>query len=266
MEVSPMPTRTDPWPAGTPCWVDLAVPDVEAAVAFYADVVGWTFVDSGPEYGGYQIAQVDGRAAAGVGPVMQEGQPSAWTVYLASDDVDATAKLIGEHGGSIFAGPMDIPGNGRMLVAADPTGGVFGVWQQTGMVGVELQDEPGSFAWDDARLTDPAVGKRFYADVFGFRYSPLGPEAGEAGDYETFDVGIGRPAGGIGGMMGSPAGTPSHWLAYFAVADADAAVEAVGDGGGTVLMAPETTPYGRIGVVADPFRAAFGLHQPPAER
>jgi predicted enzyme related to lactoylglutathione lyase len=266
MEVSPMPTRTDPWPAGTPCWVDLAVPDVEAAVAFYADVVGWTFVDTGPDYGGYQIAQVDGRAAAGVGPVMQEGQPSAWTVYLASDDVDATAKLIGEHGGSIFAGPMDIAGNGRMLVAADPTGGVFGVWQQTGMVGVELQDEPGSFAWDDARLTDPAVGKRFYADVFGFRYSPLGPEAGEAGDYETFDVGIGRPAGGIGGMMGSPAGTPSHWLAYFSVADADAAVEAVGDGGGTVRMAPETTPYGRIGVVADPFGAAFGLHQPPAEQ
>ena len=78
---------------------------------------------------------MDGRAAAGIGPVMQEGQPSAWTVYLASDDADATAKLIGEHGGSIFAGPMDIPGNGRMLIAADPTGGVFGVWQQTGMIG-----------------------------------------------------------------------------------------------------------------------------------
>src|SRR4051794_9305815 len=165
-EEIPMSTRTDPWPAGTPCWVDLAVPDVEAAVAFYADVVGWTFVDTGPDYGGYLIAQVDGRAAAGIrpgvpggqpagrtgypgraaagiGPVMQEGQPAAWTVYLASDDVDATAKLIGEHGGSIFAGPMDIAGNGRMLVAADPTGGVFGVWQQTGMIGSAVVDEPG---------------------------------------------------------------------------------------------------------------------------
>ena len=102
-------------------------------------------------------------------------------MYLASDDVDATAKLIGEHGGSIYAGPMDIPSNGRMLIAADPTGGVFGVWQQTGMIGSAVVDEPGAFVWDDARLHDVEAGKRFYADVFGFRYAPLGPEAGETG-------------------------------------------------------------------------------------
>jgi hypothetical protein len=260
-----MPVRTDPWPAGTPCWVDLSVPDVAAAVAFYADVVGWTFVDTGPDYGGYHIAQVDGRAAAGVGPVMQEGQPSAWTVYLASDDVDATAKLIGEHGGSIFAGPFDVADNGRMLVAADPTGAVFGVWQQTGMIGSELQDEPGAFVWDDAQLRDVEAGKRFYADVFGFRYAPLGPEAGDGPpDYETFTVpGDDRVAGGIGGLEGTPPGTPSHWLAYFMVADTDAAVQAVGDRGGTVLMAPESTPFGRIAVVVDPFGAPFGLHSAP---
>jgi hypothetical protein len=153
-----------------------------------------------------------------------------------------------------------------MLIAADPTGGVFGVWQQTGMIGCEFQDEPGAFVWDDARLTDVEAGKRFYADVFGFRYSPLPDEAGETGDYGMFDVG-GRPAGGIGGMTGSPAGTPSHWLAYFTVADIDASVAAVGDGGGTVLMPPADTPFGRIGVVVDPFGAVFGLHGAvPAER
>jgi hypothetical protein len=259
-----MSTRTDPWPAGTPCWVDLSVPDVAGAVAFYSQVIGWTYVDTGADYGGYQIAQMDGRAAAGVGPVMQEGQPSAWTVYLASDDADATAKLIGEHGGTIFAGPMDIADNGRMLIAADPTGGVFGVWQQTGMVGSQLVEEPGAFIWDDVRLTDVDAGKRFYADVFGFGYAPLGAEAGDGPpDYETFTVGE-RPGGGIGGMMGAPPGTPSHWLAYFTVEDADAAFEAVADGGGTVLMAPEDTPFGRIGVAIDPFGAVFGLHAAPA--
>jgi uncharacterized protein len=263
-----MPTRTEPWPAGTPCWVDVSVPDVAGAVAFYSQVIGWTFVDTGADYGGYQIAQMDGRAAAGVGPLMQEGQPSAWTVYLASDDADATAKLIGEHGGTIFAGPMDIAENGRMLIAADPTGGVFGVWQQYGMVGSQLTDEPGAFVWDDARLTDVEAGKRFYAEVFGFSYAPLGAEAGETGDYEMFTVPGGpadRPAGGIGGLMGAPSGTPSHWLAYFTVADADAAFEAVADGGGSVLMAPEDTPFGRIGVAIDPFGAVFGLHAAPAD-
>ena len=262
-----MPTRTDPWPAGTPCWVDLAVPDVAGAVAFYAPVLGWTFVDTGPEFGGYHIAQVDGRAAAGIGPAMQEGQPSAWTVYLASDDVDATAKLVGEHGGHVFAGPMDVADNGRMLVAADPTGAVFGVWQHGTVIGSEVVDEPGSFVWDDARLRDTAAGKRFYAEVFGLSYAPLPPEAGEVAYYEPFGAPGGderRPAGGMGGMMGSPAGTPSHWLAYFTVTDTDAAVEAVGDGGGTVLRSPETTPFGRIAVVADPFGATFGVIGAPA--
>ncbi len=259
-----MSTRTDPWPPGTPCWVDLSVPDVAGAVAFYSSVIGWTFVDTGADYGGYHIAQMDGRAAAGIGPLMQEGQPAAWTVYLASDDADATAKLIGEHGGTVYAGPTDIADNGRMLIAADPTGGVFGVWQQTGMIGSALVDEPGAFVWDDARLHDVEVGKRFYADVFGLRYAPL-PDAGEAGDYEIFTLDGERPLGGMGGIVDAPPGTPSHWLAYFTVADVDAAVEAVGDGGGRVLMSPETTPFGRIGVVTDPFGATFGLHSAPGD-
>ena len=81
-------------------------------------------------------------------------------------------------------------------------------------------------------------------------------------DYETFSSRRrARPAGGIGGMMGAPPGTPSHWLAYFAVADADAAVSAVGDGGGRVLLSPEDTPRaGRGG--DDPFGATFGLIGP----
>ena len=262
-----MPTRTEPWPAGTPCWVDLAVPDVAGAVAFYADVIGWTFVEPGGDHAGYQLAQVDGRTAAGVGQVAQEDQHPAWTVYFASDDIDATAKLIGEHGGSVFVGPMDVTDIGRLLVAADPTGGVFGVWQQTGMIGCEVQEEPGSFVWDDARLRDVGLGKRFYAEVFDLHYAPLPPEAGEVGDYETFTPPGGtesRPARGMGGMQGPPPGTPSHWLAYFTVADVDASVGAVGDGGGTVLRPPETTPFGRIGVVADPYGAVFGLHSAPA--
>ena len=30
-----MSIRTSPWPPGVPCWTDLTVPDVPAAVAFY---------------------------------------------------------------------------------------------------------------------------------------------------------------------------------------------------------------------------------------
>ncbi len=48
-----MTRRTERWPAGTPCWVDLATPDLAAAREFYGALLGWSFVDVGPEFGGY---------------------------------------------------------------------------------------------------------------------------------------------------------------------------------------------------------------------
>lgn len=254
-----MPTRDTPWPPGTPCWVDLSVPDLPKAVAFYSSVLGWTMVDSGAEYGNYHIAHVDGRAAAGVGPLMQEGQPSFWTVYIASDNADATAKMITGHGGSLLFEPMDIPDNGRMVIAADPAGAVFGVWQSLGMHGAGVYNEAGGLSWEDARLTDVEAGRRFYSDVFGYTYEPI---EGAPEDYATFHSG-GPPLGGIGGMMGAPEGTPSHWLAYFGVADTDVAVAAVERGGGTVVAPAETMPYGRMATVTDPFGALFAVIQPP---
>ena len=35
-----MPTRDTAWPAGTPCWIDYGAADIDAAKAFYADVLG----------------------------------------------------------------------------------------------------------------------------------------------------------------------------------------------------------------------------------
>ncbi len=250
-----MSTRDTPWPAGTPCWVDVSVPDVAAGTAFYRAVLGWDFVDSGEEYGHYNIAQVGGRAAAGLGPVVAEGAPAAWTLYFASDDADATAKLVTEHGGSVLFEPTDIAGNGRMCVAVDPTGAVFGVWQSLGMIGAGVVNEPGGLVWEDGRLTDPEAGKRFYSDVFGFTYESF---EGAPEQYWTFHHG-GDPLGGIGGMMGAPEGVPSHWLPYFAVADADAALAAARDAGGSVTAGPDDSPYGRIAVLTDPFGATFAV-------
>ncbi|NMH95756.1 VOC family protein [Pseudonocardia acidicola] len=251
-----MPTRDTRWPTGTPCWVDLAVPDISAATQFYGAVLGWSFVDAGEEFGHFHVARTNGKAAAGIGPIMQEDQPSFWTVYLASDDADATAKLVAGNGGTILAGPMDIPGNGRMLVALDATGAAFGVWQAGGQIGIEIYNEPGSLVWEDARLADPAAGKSFYSAVFGYTYQPV---EGAPDDYGTFSVN-GEVAGGVGGMMGAPEGTPGHWLPYFGAADVDAAVAAAERGGATVLMSPMNTPFGRMGVLTDLFGAVFAVH------
>ena len=254
-----MSTRTTPWPAGVPCWADLTVPDVAAAQAFYGEVLGWSFADSGEDYGGYVIAQVGDAAAAGIGPLPQEGMPAAWMLYLASDDVVTTAAAITENGGTVLLPPGDVGPMGRMLVAADPSGAVFGVWQHGVHIGSGVVNEPGGITWEDLRSTDPEAAKAFYAAVFGWGTAPL---EGAGPDYATFSrAGEENPLGGMGGMMGAPEGTPSHWLVYFAVADADAAVAAAEGGGGAVLAPPFDTPYGRMAALRDPAGGVFWVAQ-----
>lgn len=253
-----MSTRTSRWPAGTPCWADLTVPDVDAAQAFYGPLFGWSFDVSGPEYGGYAMATMDGHHAAGIGP-SQEGMPTVWTLYLASDDADATGASIKEHGGSVLAEPFDVGPLGRMLVAADPTGAAFGVWQAKDNIGANVVNQPGALTWDDLHSTDATAAAAFYRDVFGYRVEAM-PEAGE--DYQLFHLaGDDAPSGGMGGMFGAPDGTPSHWVVYFGVDDAAAAVDTATANGGTVMAPPFDTPYGKMAGLLDPFGAMFWIAQ-----
>ena len=250
-----MPIRTDPWPAGTPCWADLAVPDVDAAREFYSAVLGWTYLDTGEEYGHYQMCQRDGHCAAGLSALQNAGQPAAWTTYLASDDVDSSARRITDSGGKLLAEPFDVPHSGRMCVGLDPQGAAFGVWQSAGSIGAEIYNEPGSLVWNEAGVADPDAARQFYAAVFGYSYQPV---EGDSQAYTTFHR-DGDPLGGIGGLDSMPSGTPPHWLAYFMVTDADAAAAAAVERGATVPNGTFDTPYGRMAVITDPQGATFGI-------
>ena len=96
--------------------------DPERAQEFYTGVFGWRFdkVADEPAYWGiYNGDRLNGG--------MMEQSPSAWLVYFGSASVDDDAGRIGELGGSVMVPPMSVPG-GRILVAADPQGGVFGLF------------------------------------------------------------------------------------------------------------------------------------------
>lgn len=122
-------------------------------------------------------------------------------VYFASEDVDATAARIGELGGTVLAPPLDVGPLGRMCVAADPSGAVFGVWQAGSHIGAGVVNEPGGLTWDDLRSTDPETAGRFYTALFGFRIDPL---AAAGPDYGTYALpGEDFPLGGVGGMFGT---------------------------------------------------------------
>ncbi|HSS04305.1 MAG TPA: VOC family protein [Solirubrobacterales bacterium] len=244
---------------GTPSWVDLGSPDLDASIDFYGALFGWDVPESenAEQTGGYRQAMQGGRPTAGMMPLMQEGQPPAWSTYVSVEDADATAAKVTEAGGTVIAEPMDVMELGRMAIFADPTGAVFGVWQPNAFPGAGLVNEHGAFSWNELGTRDPGAAKEFYSAVFD--WEPADNDMGEMGTYTEWKLG----EGSVGGMLDIsgrlPDEIPAHWLTYFAVDDADAAIETAKEKGGSVAFGPVDIPVGRFAVIRDPHGAAFAV-------
>lgn len=252
------------FPPGTPSWVDLASPDVDASVAFYRELMGWSATEPGPveETGGYRMFQQDGKSVGGVMGKMQEQQPTAWSTYISVADADATAELVKAAGGSVLVEPMDVMDIGRMAFFADPSGAAFGVWQPRAFGGADLVGEPGSLCWSEVLTRDAASGTAFYPAVFGWEARRPQFE-GAPESYTVWEL-DGRPVGGMMDMSGPgfPPGIPPHWGVVFAVADCDATVAKARELGATVTHEPMDMPIGRFAGLVDPQGASFTVMQP----
>lgn len=247
---------SNPYPQGTPCWVDLATPDLPGALAFYASLFGWT-AEMGPaEMGHYSTAMLDDAAVAGLSDQHAPG-PVAWLTHLAVDDVDDVTARVPAHGGTVLAEPMDVGPFGRMAVVADCGGAVVSFWQAREMRGADVMDRHGSLCWNE--LTTRAVQESldFYRGVVGMEaeHTPAGGM-----DYYEFRVG-GRGVAGLMPMVGDmwPEDLPNHWMVYFAVDDADLVAARCIELGGQAPVPPQDIPPGRFAVLNDPQGAHFSI-------
>ena len=249
---------TTPQPNGTPTWLDLGIPDLDKAMAFYGPVLGWTF-DVGPaEIGHYTMCLLDGKRVAAIAPNGGQGKTEFWwNMFFATDDCDGTLKRVVDAGGTLVDEPMDVPEFGRVALAKDPTGAQFGLWQAHAFAGAEIVNEPGSLLRNDLVTPTPEPARAFYAAVFDFTLDadPKTPDI----DF-TF---LRRPDGHeIGGVLGDPAATSSRWGTLFLVNDTDATVAAANAAGGTTT-APIDMVYGRIATIKDPFGTEFTVGAAP---
>ncbi|MGM1058337.1 VOC family protein [Saccharothrix sp. Mg75] len=232
-------------PLGTPTWIDLAVADPAGARAFYGAVFGWRFAPSaiGTD------CLLGGLPVAG----LREADGGGWTVHLATDDCDATAKRVVAAGGEVLDGPHDVGDLVRTALAVDPTGARFGLWQGRAHPGCRLVNEPGTLVRNDLVTAEPEAARTFYRAVFDFTLD--GNDDLPDWDF-TF---LRRPDGHeVGGVLGLPGAPASAWATCFEVADTDATVAAVLAAGGTSAD-PQDTPYGRSAVLTDPFGTEFSV-------
>jgi len=241
---------------GFPCWVDLSAPNVDAAVEFYREVMGWEFAETGPEYGGYRMASLAGKQAAGIGPLQGES-PAVWTIYFAADNADTFTDRARQLGGTVLAPPFDVPGQGRMAIVADPTGAVFGVWQPYEHHGFGATEEPGFVTWTEVNTPDAARTRDFYTKLLGATAQDM---PGAPTTYYMMAKGEDRLCG-IMQMNEQWEGIPPHWMIYFEVADIAAAIAKAKANGGAVSVEPFDTPFGRVAVVGDRAGATFSLLQ-----
>ncbi|GAA3269966.1 VOC family protein [Paenarthrobacter aurescens] len=256
-----MSTKISNWPAATPMWVDLGVDDLAAAKSYYADLFGWDFTPGDPEAGEYSLAHVRGRAVAGVGPKQDPGAPTVWITFLASDDVNVTAKKISAAGGELIAPPFDVMESGRMALAADSVGATFGVWQAGTHIGAERVNEHGTLCWNELRTRDFASARSFYAEVFDVSYQDVSKESLT---YSTIRRPLdGREVGGVQHDLDLAPNTPNHWLTWFASdyvqGTADRAVEL----GSSLLMPVTETALGRMAIIQAPQGEVFGIIDAP---
>lgn len=256
--------EVDKYDEGVPCWVDLGTSDLAGAVTFYGELFGWESPELPPDAGGYRICTLKGRPVAGLGPQMNPGPP-VWATYVNTADAEAAATRVADHGGQVLAPSFAVLDAGHMAVLADPSGAVFSVWQPHNHPGAGLVNEPGTYAWSELVATDVEGALAFYPAVFGWGAHKL-PPTGEL-QYVEWQIGE-RPVGGMLPKPPSlPADLPAFWGVYFAVEDADAAVETVVRLGGQIAQPPTDIEPGRFAVVTDPAGAMFNvmaLHEAPS--
>lgn len=248
-----MSERNEPWPSGTPCWVDVASRDPEASSAFYRDLLGWDVREGPPGSGGYRLAFVRERVVAGI----RGGGAAGWTVYLASDDMRQTLHSVVAAGGRVLAPPRALLGEAVMAVVEDPTGAAVGVWQPLDLIGARLVNEPGAFGWDELMTSDYDAARAFYAEVFGFQYDDRGASTHAYSMLRLRSATV----GGVGAIGPHPASESSHWLAYFCVNDVDGAATRAAGLGGHVVVAPTSTPFGAMAVLQGSGHERFALLQ-----
>ncbi|WP_328623331.1 VOC family protein [Streptomyces sp. NBC_00354] len=252
-----------PYQAGTPCWIDLMVPDQQAALDFYRDLFGWQGEVGPAETGGYSVCTLKGKPVAGImrasnpdGTVPDPMPPTVWTTYLATDDVDATLKAVTGAGGAVMMPRMDVMDLGRMAVITDPTGAAVGLWQYGTFPGAGIVNEHGALIWNELNTGDTDAAAAFYAAVLPLTTVPSQMPGAEG--YTEFKVGS-RAVGGMMDLSALPAGVPPHWQPYFHVDDVDSIQAAAFRAGGSVMAPAFDMAAGRMAVLADPQGGTFAV-------
>ncbi|MFN0193753.1 MAG: VOC family protein [Aestuariivirga sp.] len=116
--------------AGHIAWRELTHDGLDKVWPFYEKMFGWTKTEAyemGPDYT-YQTFSAGDGMIGGMGPMMPDGPPCAWSYYFAVPALDAALEIAKANGGKVVNGPMEVPGNTWIANCIDPQGALFSLF------------------------------------------------------------------------------------------------------------------------------------------
>jgi hypothetical protein len=161
-------------------------------------------------------------------------------------------------GGSVVAGPLDLPNVGRGAVVLDPDGAPLGLLRSNAGDPVDVAAPAlHRFMWTEHLSRDPQASAAFYASLVGFE---VRKEEFAGRPYWVLVRGRERA-----GLLRNPITVDRPiWLPFVRVADPGASAAAAGRLGGRILLAPRSdVRNGQMALVADPSGAMLALQKWP---
>jgi len=242
-------------------WRDLVTEDPDAVKPFYAALFGWQFEEGRALGAPYTLIKSGGQYIAGISKTRrpQPDQPvSQWLSFMSVADVDRAVEQTRTAGGSLVAGPLDLPNVGRGAVVLDPDGAPLGLLRSSiGDPADTAAPALNRFLWTEHLSRDPQASADFYAALAGF-------------DVRKVDFG-GRPYWLLvkgrerAALLRNPIAVDRPiWLPYVRVEDPAASAARAVQLGGRVLLAPRAElRNGTLALIADPTGAVLALQKWP---
>jgi predicted enzyme related to lactoylglutathione lyase len=220
-------------------YISFETPDLARAMAFYGEVLGWTFSAGSSEQG----RQVDDVAPmTGLWGGSPRGLPViTWRV----DDIDAALERVREAGGS--GDEPEVTPYGSTATCIDDQGDRFCLWQPTAEQSLDRpqhSSRQGDVWYLALEVRDADRARAFYATVLGWQFAP-----GSSRVQDTMP-----PIGLTGGHAEASA------VPMFLVDDIQSTVERLRRRGGTSTDPLEDGP-GQSAMCVDDQGTRFWLHQ-----
>lgn len=239
-------------------WFDLATPAMNDQKTFYGSVFGWKFVSLGRSDDEYTLILNKGELIGGMFSYQPAGDVmdgAVWVSLMSVEDPDKSAQIVKANGGSVEIEPSQVSQRGRHALFRDPAGALFGVLLSDSGDPPDVEVAIGEFFWLDLFARDVEKMTAFYRLLAPYEVSSQAITEDVSrtilGAHDLARAGI---------VPVDEEANRSAWVPYVKVADVDATLEKVVEGGGFAIIPPDDRLHdGNVAVFVDPNGGVTGI-------